>query len=78
MKLKFAVSKKCVRQTIASPKVMIVRSSNLSTRWEKLMMLLSNFPLMKNGRNAPVSTATTLIQITYWVKPEIKHKMAIT
>lgn len=76
-KSKFEVSKKCVRPTMASPKVMIVRSSKRSTKCGKLIMLSSKSPL-KNGRNAPVKTATTLIQITYSDKLKNINKIAIT
>ena len=62
--LKLVTSKNSANPTTASPKVMIVNNSNLSTRWGKLMIFLLNLPLMKNGKNAPANTAKTLIQIT--------------
>lgn len=71
------MSKKCVIPTIASPNVMIVNSSNLSTRCGKLMILLLKFPCMKNGRNAPVITAITFIHIIMFVKFRNVHIKAI-
>ena len=51
LKLSEVISKKIVIPTIASPKVIIVNSSNLSTKWEKLTIPLSKSPPKKNGKN---------------------------
>ena len=59
LKLSEVISKKNVIPTIASPNVIIVNSSNLSTKWGKLTILLSKSPFKKNGKNAMANLTST-------------------